>query len=406
MTNKILEKAIGIKDQLVSDRRALHRIPEFGVSTPKTAAYVTARLNEMGIPNRHCGVHRPEDREIAVLSGCPDAPDSMGVVGLIGKSGPCFMLRADMDGLPIKEETGLDYSSENDCGHMCGHDAHAAMLLGAARILKEMEAELPGQVKLMFQPGEEMGYGSKTMIEDGLLENPPVEAAMALHVWPQMDVGQFYFSPTVTSGSMATFYIAIEGKGGHSSEPQKTIDPVMIASELSSALNLIIPREVNPDIFATLTVGLIKSGTASNIIPGTAEMAISIRTLDPDVYDYLLKRVPEVANGYITAWRGKYTLKIHKTPGTVCNAALSAEMSKYVGEILGQENVCQAPPMKGAEDFAYVSKCVPSFFGFLGAGGADYYPLHNSRTIIDENVLPYGAAILANCAVEWLNSHK
>ena len=152
----------------------------------------------------------------------------------------------------------------------------------------------------------------------------------------------------------------------------------MIASELSSALNLIIPREVNPDIFATLTVGLIKSGTASNIIPGTAEMAISIRTLDPDVYDYLLKRVPEVANGYITAWRGKYTLKIHKTPGTVCNAALSAEMSK----------------------------CVPSFFGFLGAGGADYYPLHNSRTIIDENVLPYGAAILANCAVEWLNSHK
>ena len=173
MTNKIFEKAIGIKDQLISDRRALHRIPEFGVSTPKTAAYVTARLNEMGIPNRHCGIHRPEDREIAVLSGCPDAPDSTGVVGLIGKSGPCFMLRADMDGLPIKEETGLDYSSENDCGHMCGHDAHAAMLLGAARILKDMEAELPGQIKLMFQPGEEMGYGSKTMIEDGLLENPP-----------------------------------------------------------------------------------------------------------------------------------------------------------------------------------------------------------------------------------------
>ena len=105
MTNKILEKAIGIKDQLVSDRRALHRIPEFGVSTPKTAAYVTARLNEMGIPNRHCGVHRPEDREIAVLSGCPDAPDSTGVVGLIGKSGPCFMLRADMDGLPIAANT-------------------------------------------------------------------------------------------------------------------------------------------------------------------------------------------------------------------------------------------------------------------------------------------------------------
>ena len=160
MTNKMLEKARAIQEQMIADRRALHQIPEFGVSTPKTAAYVAARLSEMGIPNHHCGIHRPEDREIAKLSGCPDAPDSTGVVGLVGTKGPCFMLRADMEGLPIVEETGLPFSSTNGCGHMCGHDAHAAMLLGAARILKDMEDELPGQVKLMFQPGEEMGYGS------------------------------------------------------------------------------------------------------------------------------------------------------------------------------------------------------------------------------------------------------
>ena len=151
MTNKMLEKARAIQEQMIADRRAPHQIPEFGVSTPKTAAYAAARLSEMGIPNHHCG--------IAKLSGCPDAPDSTGVVGLVGTKGPCFMLRADMDGLPIVEETGLPFSSTNGCGHMCGHDAHAAMLLGAARILKDMEDELPGQVKLMFQPGEEIGYG-------------------------------------------------------------------------------------------------------------------------------------------------------------------------------------------------------------------------------------------------------
>ncbi|MCI8691068.1 MAG: amidohydrolase [Oscillibacter sp.] len=403
---ELLAKAKAIESQIAADRRYLHQIPEFGVSTPQTAAYVAQRLTEMGIANHPCGIHKPEDRQVAVLSGSPDTPHSTGVVGLIGKSGPCFLLRADMDGLPLTEETGLPYASQNGCMHACGHDAHAAMLLGAAQLLKDMEDQLPGQVKLMFQPGEEMGYGSRTMVEDGLLENPKVEAAMALHVWSETEAGKLRYCPTVTSGSMATFYILIQGKGGHSSEPQKTVDPLMIANELSTALNLIIPREVDPDQFATLTVGVIRSGTASNIIPDTAEMAVSIRTLTPEIYEHLLKRVPEVVEGYVKAWRGDYKLYVHKTPGTVCDAVLSAELKDYAGEILGTENVTVSPPMKGAEDFGWVSRCVPGFFGFLGAGGPGNYPMHNPRMTIDETALPLGAAVLANCAAEWLTARR
>ena len=145
-------------------------MPEVGVYTPRTAAYIKERLTEMGIAHRDCGVHSQEDREKMVFAGYPAAPTSTGVVAVIGKGGPCILLRADMDGLPMEETTGLDFAAKGATAHMCGHAAHAAMLLGAARILKEMEDELPGTVKLMFQPGEEMGYGSRTMVEAGLLK--------------------------------------------------------------------------------------------------------------------------------------------------------------------------------------------------------------------------------------------
>ena len=171
--NKILEKARAIEQEIIADRRCLHQMPEVGVYTPRTAAYIKERLTEMGIAHRDCGVHSQEDREKMVFAGYPDAPTSTGVVAVIGKGGPC--------------------------------------------ILKEMEDELPGTVKLMFQPGEEMGYGSRTMVEDGLLENPRVDAAMALHVGSQVEVGKLNYSPGVASGAMATFIISIQGKGGHSS---------------------------------------------------------------------------------------------------------------------------------------------------------------------------------------------
>ena len=404
--NEMLKRARQIQDQIIADRRCLHQIPEVGVYTPRTAEYVKQRLSEMGIEHRDCGVHSQEDREKMVFAGYPDAPTSTGVVGLIGKGeGPCILLRADMDGLPMEETTGLDFAAKGTTAHMCGHDAHAAMLLGAARILKDMEDQLPGTVKLMFQPGEEMGYGSRTMVEDGLLENPKVDAAMALHVGPQVEVGKLVYSPGVASGAMATFIISIQGKGGHSSEPQKTVDPVNIATQLCSALNLLIPREVDPEAFATLTVGALNGGRASNIIPDTAEVMVSFRTLSPEAYDHLLQRIPEILDHYVKAWRGTYSVRVLKTPSTVCDPDFSEELVPFVREILGEGNVLPTPPMKSAEDFGHVTRLVPGFYAFMGAGSPDGYPLHNPNMVLDENAFALGSAILANCAVKWLSKH-
>ena len=403
--NEMLEKAKAIESQIVADRRCLHQIPEVGVYTPKTAEYVKQRLTEMGIEHRDCGIHSQEDREKMVFAGYPDAPTSTGVVGLIGKGGPCILLRADMDGLPMEETTGLDFASKGDTAHMCGHDAHAAMLLGAARILKDMEDELPGTVKLMFQPGEEMGYGSRTMVEDGLLQDAKVDADMAPHVGTQVEVDKLNSSTGVASGAMATFIVSIQGKGGHSSEPQKTIDPVNIATQICSALNMLIPREVDPEAFATLTVGALNGGRASNIIPDTSEIMVSFRTLSPEAYDHLVERIPEILDHYVAAWHGTYSVRVLKTPSTVCDPDFSAELVPYVEEILGADNVRPVPPMKGAEDFGHVTRLVPGFYAFMGAGSPEGYPLHNPNMVLDESALPLGSAILANCAVKWLNAH-
>lgn len=400
--NEMLRKARAIQDCITADRRYLHRIPEVGVYTPDTAAYIKRRLEEIGIVPTDCGVHTPQERELLTFSGYPDMPTSTGVSAIIGSGGPCILLRADMDGLPMRETAGLEFSATGDTAHACGHDAHAAMLLGAAKLLKDIEADLPGTVKLMFQPGEEMGYGSRTMVDDGLLENPKVDCAMALHVNPQMEIGKLTYSPGVSSGAMATFIIRIQGKGGHSSEPQKTVDPLNIANQLCSALNLLVPREIDPEIFATLTVGAVNGGRASNIIPDTADLMVSFRTLSPLAYDHLLERIPEVVEHYVRAWRGTWEVRVLKTPSTVCDAAFSAEMISFVEEILGADSIQAVPPMKGAEDFGHVTRRVPGFYAFMGAGSPDNYPLHNPNMVLDEACLPLGAAILANSAVRWL----
>ena len=228
---------------------------------------------------------------------------------------------------------------------------------------------------------------------------------MALHVGPQVEVGKLTYSPGVASGAMATFIVSIQGKGGHSSEPQKTVDPVNIATQVCSALNMLIPREVDPDAFATLTVGALNGGRASNIIPDTAEIMVSFRTLSPEAYDHLVERIPEILEHYIKAWRGTYSVRVLKTPSTVCDAGFSAEIVPFVEQVLGEGNVSAAPPMKGAEDFGHVTRLVPGFYAFMGAGSPENYPLHNPNMVLDESARPLGSAILANCAVEWLKKH-
>ena len=400
--NEFYQKAKAIEQDIIKDRRCLHQMPEVGVYTPKTAAYVTERLNEMGIPNRKCGIHTDRDRDVITFAGFEDAPDSTGVVGIIGKGEPCILLRADMDALPMKEESGLDFSNEGNTAHTCGHDAHAAMLLGAAKILKEMEDELPGTIKLAFQPGEEMGYGARTMVDDGLLENPKVDAAVAIHVHPQLPIGHMNYNPKVASSAVATTYISIQAKGGHSSEPQKTVDPINIAMQIASAINMLIPREVDPGAFATLNVGVIKSGTSPTIVPDTAELQVTFRTSSPEAYEHLLTRIDEICNYYTKAWHASYATRVLRTPGTVLDEEFTREVLPFVADIIGEENIHEIPPLKTGEDFGCISSKVPGFFGFMGAGSYEGYPLHNPKMVLDEDAFAVGTAILVNCAVEWL----
>ena len=206
---ELLEEAKGLQEQIVADRRYLHQIPEVGMDLPESAAYIEKRLSEMGIPSRRCGIMEESVRQKYIKMGFPDMRASTGVVATIGSGSPCILLRADFDALPMEEINDLPFCSKRNASHMCGHDTHAAMLLGAAKLLKDHESELKGTVKLMFQPGEEMGYGSKTMIDDGLLENPKVDAAMAIHIFSTTPVGQVTYCSGVASSSLDTFAIHI-----------------------------------------------------------------------------------------------------------------------------------------------------------------------------------------------------
>lgn len=403
---ELLEEAKGLQEQIVTDRRYLHQIPEVGMDLPESAAYIEKRLTEMGIPSRRCGVMEESVRQKYIKMGFPDMRASTGVVATIGSGSPCILLRADFDALPMEEINDLPFCSKRNASHMCGHDTHAAMLLGAAKLLKDHESELKGTVKLMFQPGEEMGYGSKTMIDDGLLENPKVDAAMAIHIFSTTPVGQVTYCSGVASSSLDTFAIHIQGKGGHSSTPDLCVDPIMIANQIYTALNMLMTREISPQAVATLSGGVMRSGTAVNIIPDTADLQIGLRTYSVEARKHVLERLPEIVDAYAKAWHGEYEITMFNCPCTFTDETVTKELLESVAEVVGEENIQEMPPMAGTEDFSYVAEEVPSTFLILGAGGPDQYPHHNPRMVLDESVFYQGAAIHANCAMEWLNKHS
>ena len=405
----ILEASLAIKDQILNDRHNLHRCPEIGFNLPQTAAYVQKRLTEMGIESQLCG--GPIDKQLRdnfVFAGFPDMEASTGVVATIGKGEPCILLRADMDALPMTETPGLvDFTSEvPGMAHMCGHDTHTAMLLGAAKLLKDREDELKGTVKLMFQTGEECGCGSRFMVEHGVLENPHVDAAFAIHVMSNQEVGTLGYTPGITSAAMDTFMIKIKGKGGHTSTPQLCIDPLMIANQLYTTLNLLSCREIDPRETVALSAGKCGGGTAANVIPDAAEIQVAARTFNRDVTNHLTKRIPEIIDHTVKMWRGDYECIPFHTPSTYNDESLCQELKPFLTEIMGEGKVQQVPCMAGTEDFGYIGEKVPAMFVTLGVGGKDAAPMHNPNMVVDEDMLPYGAALHANVAINWLKNNQ
>ena len=400
---ELMAEAAVLEPQLQNWRRTLHRHPEVGFDLPKTRALVKQALTEMGYTPQDCG-----KAGILVLAGGK-------------KPGKTILLRGDMDALPIQEESGVDFASEVPGRmHGCGHDMHTAMMLGAAKLLKAHEEELEGTVKLEFQPAEEIFQGSPDMIANGLLENPKVDAAVMFHVLAGMPLPSgMVLVPGggITMASCEQYHITVHGKGGHGSMPEACIDPVTAAAHIHIALQEINSREMDPHSFGVFTTGRFQAGAASNVIPDTAEMWGTIRTIDPEnkVGELIQKRMTEIAQGVATAYRCTAEVGFSDyCPCMVVDHALAGNAMTYMTELVGQgamdmSKLTGGKPGGGSEDFAFVSHEVPTVSMFLSAGNAKEgyaYGQHHPKVKFDDSILYEGSAAYSWFALRWLSEHK
>ena len=363
---KIIEEAGKMKQELIDKRRYLHMNAETGFKLTKTVKFVETELINMGYKPIRCG--------------------KAGLIAIAGekKEGKVFLIRGDMDALPIKEESGLDFASNNGCMHACGHDMHTAMMLGAAKILKKYEDEINGTVKLMFQPAEEIFEGSHDMIENGVLENPKVDKALMIHVMANtpFEAGTIIVSsPGVSAPAADYFEIKIQGSGCHGSMPNTGVDPLNVAAHILLALQEINARELSVTEQAVLTIGTLNGGNIANVIPDTAVMGGTIRTYNEEIREFVKARVKEISENIAKTFRAKADVIFGSGCPTLVN---DTELSKccftYVKELLGKERTFtveelnnmsgagQTSKSAGSEDFAYISQKVPSIMLALAAG--------------------------------------
>jgi amidohydrolase len=336
-----------IAPRLIADRRWLHAHPELGTQEFETGRFVAARLRGLGFE---------------VRTGVADT----GVLGTIrgGRPGPVLLLRADMDALPIEEENDVPYRSiVPDLMHACGHDAHTAILLGVAEVLSGLRDDLPGTVKLAFQPAEENEGGAERMIAAGVLDDPPVAACFGLHVDAESGVGTIGVCPGPFMAAEDEFTATIQGQGGHAGLPHLTVDAVLIACEAVVALQAIVSREVDPLQPAVVTVGRIQAGTARNVIADTATIEGTIRTFAPEIRDLLAQRVPAVISAIAGARRGTAHVDYERGYAAVVNdPALAELMWTAAAATVGAERVWTPPPTMGSDDVSAFLEAVPGCY--------------------------------------------
>lgn len=412
----MLKQALELQSQIKADYEHLHAHAETGFDLTQTRAYVKKRLLEMGYEPMDCG-----KAGIVATAGNPE-------------TGKCFLLRADMDALNIKEEAEVPYKSTNGNMHACGHDAHTAMLLGAAKIIKYHEQELGGIVKFMFQPAEEILEGAKDMIAHGVLEAsankndasgntacqsghcnmPKVEGAMMVHVMTgvPLKTGTIIVSAPGVSAPAADFFkIEIKGKGCHGSTPHFGIDALTVAAHVLVALQEIQARELSVFDEAALTIGALEGANVANVIPDAVTLKGSMRAFDEEVRNHMKKRLVEIAENVARAFRAKAVVTYTSGAPTLINdKELSEKTTIWLKEILGEDMVIRSQDMPGksgggSEDFAYVSHEVPSIMVALATGDAREgyeYPLHHPKMRLDTEAFAYGAAALAEVAMRYV----
>jgi amidohydrolase len=392
----IKEKALEIENEIINWRRELHQIPEVAHDVPKTAEYIASELDQLGIPYRK----------------------NVGGYGLVAvingeKDGKTFGIRTDIDGLAIEEETGLPFASiHKGRMHACGHDAHTAMALGAAKILNDMKDELPGKVKILFQPAEEGPGGAKPMIEDGALEDPKVDAIIGLHIgniFKEVKNGQIGVGRGPLMACLDSFKITIKGKGGHGAMPNVTVDPIIISVQVIQALQTLISRELKPSHPGVITVGKLHGGTAYNIIPEKVEIEGTARFIHEEDRQNISKRIGVLATQIAEGMRGKCDIEyVYGYPPVVCDDQFTDYFKTVAKEVIGDENIITlTDPTMGGEDMAYFLKEVPGTFFFFGSAreGEEAYPHHHPKFDLDEGVLWKGSALFVATAYKWLKDN-
>ena len=396
----LLKEARAMAQQTIEDRRTLHRCAETGFDLENTCAYVRSRLEHMGLEPRSCG--------------------RSGLVCTLGRPGKTILLRADMDALPVTEESGLPFACADGRMHACGHDMHAAMLLSAAQLLKQHEYELPGTVKLMFQPAEEPLQGAQDMIEAGVLEHPRVDAAAMLHVMTAHPIPTgtaIVSAPGVSAPAAGMFSVVIQGKGTHGAMPDAGVDPVNVAAHIIIALQEINARELAVNERAALTIGMVQAGATANVIPNTALVRGSFRSFSDETVEFIRRRIVEISKGMAALFRAEAEVTFDSSCPTLLNDEGMCKLAESCGAaLLGRDKVFSAAKLgagsagrsSGSEDFAAISHHVPSVMVALAAGHPEdgyVHPLHHPKVRFDEAALADGSALYASIAMEWLRQN-
>ncbi len=389
-SEKLLREAEEIRDRVLSERRTLHQSPGTGFDIGETLAFVRKELADMGLQPVDCG--------------------RAGLVALVGgkKPGKVFLLRSDMDALPIREEADVEFASQNGRMHACGHDVHTAVLLGTASVLAENKALFRGNVKLFFQPAEEGVGGAKRMIAAGCMENPHVEAVFGLHSAPRLPAGKIGTKPGWTSASSDEIKIRVHGKSAHGASPDEGVDAIYIASQLVVALYGLMARRVRGTDSIALNVGKFHAGNANNIICECAELEAMYRTFRADTRQRMKQEICDLVHSLCKGFGGWAEITIEEGyDGHANDADRTRRLMELSRELMGEDAfVLRETPDMGTEDFCYFGQKAPAVFFDLGTGSAPGHPvmpLHSSRFTVDEDALYYGILMEAALALDYLS---
>ena len=378
------------QSRLIEIRRDLHMHPELSLKEFETTKKINAILAEVGV-------------EVI------DLGTATGTVGLIrgAGDGPTIALRGDIDALPIKEENDVEYKSTvENVMHACGHDVHTTSLLGAAMILNELKDTFRGNVKLIFQPAEEVNEGARQMIEHGVMENPKVDAVFGLHTKPDIPAGQVGVKSGGLMAAVDTIGIEVRGVGGHGAIPHATVDPVVASSAMIMNLQSIVSRNTNPLDSVVISIGTINAGIANNVIPDLVKLSGTARSFEPALREKLPELVKRVVDHSVAAYGASATLEyIFHLPAVYNSASLTPLATSVVTDICGEGSAVEPLPTMGGEDFALYMEKAPGFFYWLGVGNKEkgyVHEWHNPRYNCDERSLPIGAGIMALSAMRAL----